>query len=102
MPNARYISGWVMIVGVVLLQGCWEEEQFTLVGEGGCRLADGGEGAPTHLAGLSSDECQAECSDENGKCTGVEYNSNSSHCEIHFEPIVEFEEVEGVFCYTRK
>jgi hypothetical protein len=104
MPKARQISGWVVIAGVGLLgQGCWEDAQdrVTLLGEGGCRIADGGEGDPIHLSGLSSDQCQARCFDENGKCTAVEYNVNNGQCEIHSDPVVKYEGVEGVFCYLR-
>lgn len=101
MPNARWIKGCLVIVSAVFIQGCWEDEQFTLLGEGGCRLADGGEGTPVYLAGVSSEQCQAECSDQNGACTAFEYNTNNSQCEIHAEPIVKFEGVEGVLCYLR-
>jgi hypothetical protein len=91
----------VVIAGVWMIQGCWENEQFTLLGEGGCRLADGGEGTPEYLSGLSSEQCQAQCSAEDGQCTAIEYNTNNGLCEIHSEPIVKFEGVEGVFCYLR-
>ena len=101
MRKVRHIIGWVVIAGVWLIQGCWENEQFTLLGEGGCRLADGGEGGPVHLSELSSEQCQAKCSAEDGKCTAVEYNTNNGQCEIHSEAIVKFEGVEGVFCYVR-
>jgi PAN domain len=101
MPDARYIRGWAMIAGVLMIQGCWEDEQFTLLGEGGCRLADGSEGEPKYLTGLTSEQCQAECSADNGGCTAVEYNTDGGLCEIHSGPIVKFEGVEGVFCYVR-
>jgi hypothetical protein len=90
-----------MIAGVWLIQGCWENDQLTLLGEGACRLADGSEGAPESLSGLSSEQCQAQCSAEDAQCTAVEYNTNTGLCEIHSEPIVKYEEVEGVFCYVR-
>ena len=100
--KARQIGNWAVIAGIALIaQGCWEDEQATLLGEGGCRTADGGEGSPIHLAGLSSDECQARCFEENGKCTAVEYNTHNSQCEIHSDTIVKYEGVEGVFCYRR-
>jgi PAN domain len=101
MPNPRWIKGCLVIISVLMIQGCRDDEQFTLVGEGGCRLADGGEGGPVHLAGLSSEQCQAECTAENGKCTAFEYNTNNGNCEVHSEPIVKFEAVAGVFCYLR-
>ena len=100
--KAREISGWVVIAGFALTaQGCWEDEQVTSLGEGGCRIADGGGGVPVHFSGLSSDECKAKCFNGSGKCTAVEYNTNNGQCEIHSEPIVKYEEVEGVFCYRR-
>jgi PAN domain len=101
MLNVSYIKGWVVIAGIVVTQGCWENEQFTLLGEGGCRLADGGGGDPIYLAGLTSEQCQAQCFAENGECTAVEYNTNNRQCEVHSEPIVKFEGAKGVFCYLR-
>jgi PAN domain len=102
MPQSRQIAGWVIIGAVALIvQGCWEDEQLSLLGEGGCRLADGSTGDPMYLSGLSSDQCQAECLGEDGKCTAVEFNTNNGQCEIHSEPIVKYESVQGVFCYVR-
>ena len=102
MPPERWIKGCLVIVLAVMIQGCWsEEQQFTLLGEGGCRLSDGGEGEPVYLIGLSTEQCQAECSSENGKCSAVEYNTNNGQCEVHSAPIVKFEKVAGVFCYQR-
>ena len=102
MPKAREIRGWAIIAGAVLMaQGCWEDERVTLLGEGGCRIADGSQGTPTYVSGLSSDQCQAECFNENGNCTAVEYNTNNGQCEIHSEAIIKYEAVEGVFCYLR-
>ena len=101
MPATRWISGCLAIVSGLMIQGCWDEEQFTLLGQGGCRLADGGEGSPIHLAGLSSEQCQAKCSAENGGCTAFEYNTSNGQCEIHGKQIVKFEGVDGVFCYLR-
>ena len=98
---AHVTGGSVLARVAPLVQG-WskgEQDQLTLLGEGGCRLADGGEGHPVHLAGLSSEQCHAECTSENGKCSAVEYNTNNGNCEVHSEPIVKFEGVEGVFCY---
>jgi hypothetical protein len=104
MPKARPFAGWLVIAGVALsVQGCWESEQkdLTLLGEGGCRIADGGEGRPIYIKGVSLDECEAKCFDGDGKCTAVEYNTNNSQCEIHSQPITKYEKVGGVFCYTR-
>jgi PAN domain len=98
------IAGGFVLAGVAPLVQGWskgEQDQLALLGEGGCRLADGGEGNPVHLAGLSSERCQAECISQNGKCSAVEYNTNNGQCEVHSEPIVKFEAVEGVFCYLR-
>ena len=102
MPDARYIAGCVLVVAVTMLQGCWDDErQFTLLGEGGCRTTEGGDGNPVYFAGLSSEQCQAQCSAENGGCTAFEYNSTNSLCEIHEQAIVKVEGVDGVFCHLR-
>ena len=101
MPDVRYITGFVLIAAVLMIQGCWDNDQFTLLGEGGCRTTDGGDGSPLYFAGLSSEQCQARCSAENGGCTAFEYNTHKSQCEIHGKQIVEFEGVDGVFCYLR-
>jgi hypothetical protein len=98
---AQVADGFVLARVAPLVQG-WskgEQDQLTLLGEGGCRLADGGEGTPVYLAGLSPEQCHAECTSENGKCSALEYNTHNNVCEVHSEPIVNFEGVEGVFCY---
>jgi hypothetical protein len=102
LPKARQFAGWLVIAGVALsVQGCWENEQknLTLLGEGGCRFADGGGGQPIYISRVSLDECEAKCFNGNAKCTAVEYNTNNSQCEIHSELIAKYEEVKGVFCY---
>jgi hypothetical protein len=104
MLKARQFAGSLVIAGVALsVQGCWEDEQqnLTLVGEGGCRLADGSGGHPIYIAGLSLDQCEANCFNGDGKCTAVEYNSNNNQCEVHSEPIANYQKVAGVFCYRR-
>jgi hypothetical protein len=100
---AQIAGGFVLAEVAPLVQG-WskgEQDQLALLGEGGCRLADGGEGNPVHLAGLSYEQCQAECTSENGECSAVEYNTNNGQCELHSGTIVKFEEIEGVFCHLR-
>jgi hypothetical protein len=101
MLKARQTAVWFAIVGVaVMMQGCWEEDQLTLLGDGGCRTADGGEGEPIYLSGMSLDECKAQCFDGNGPCAAVEFNATSGNCEVHSAPITKFEAVEGVACYV--
>ena len=73
---------------------------LTLLGEGGCRTADGEQGEHTNLK-VSFDQCKAKCLAVNGQCTALEYNSNTNGCEIHSEPITSFEGVAGVSCYQR-
>lgn len=105
MPRAKQMAAWLAVVGVALaVQGCGEDEQdrLTLLGKGGCRTADGGEGQHGTLSGVSLDACKALCFGENGPCTAVEYNTNNSNCEIHSEPITTFKEVEGVECYVSR
>jgi len=106
------VAGGLVIAGVApLVQVCAqaeaqhesqdEEDQLTLLGEGGCRTADGGQGAYTRISSVSFDQCKTECFGLNGKCIALEYNSNINGCEIHSEPITSFEEVAGVSCYQR-
>jgi PAN domain len=106
MPKAGRSAVWIMMVGVALVtQGCWEEEPggLALLGDGGCRMANGSEGTPTTIGVQSSDECQAKClTDGAAPCVAVEYNANSSSCEVHREPITKFEKIEGVACYVMK
>ena len=102
MPDSRCIARWLAITGVALmLQGCWDDEQLTLLGEGGCRSADGSEGNPTYVSGVSIDQCQSKCFNGQANCTAVEYNTNNGQCEVHSDPIIKHEEVAGVFCYRR-
>jgi hypothetical protein len=78
-----------------------EQDQLTLLGEGGCRLADGGQGAHTTISKVSFDQCKQKCLAVKGRCTALEYNSNNNDCEIHSGPITAFEQVAGVSCYHR-
>lgn len=105
MPKARQVAGGLVIAGIALMmQGCWEDEQdrLILLGEGGCRTADGSEGAYITISAVSFNQCEAKCFDVNGQCTALEYNTNNSNCEIHSAPITSFEEVTGVSCYQRE
>jgi hypothetical protein len=86
-------------------QGCGEKEekdkdQLTLLGEGGCRTADGGQGQSTSFSEKSEDACKAKCFANGKPCAAVEFNSNEGMCEIHSQPIAKFEAVQGVFCYV--
>src|SRR5690606_22960076 len=102
MSKARQLAGWLMITGFALVvQGCWEDEQMTFVGEGGCRFPEGSKGKYRTVSAESLDQCEARCLATNGECAGFEYNSNNNACEIHYEPIATFENVAGVFCYRR-
>jgi PAN domain len=104
MLKARRIGRWLAIVGVALAaQGCWEEqENLTLIGEGGCRTADGGHGDSWTVQVAAAEDCEAHCSAEEVPCTAVEYNANNGMCEIHREPIARFEHVAGVACYAMR
>ena len=91
------------IAGIALVAAaCGEGDQggLTLLGEGGCRVADGGEGEPASRTAASWEECAARCSNGGGACTALEYNSNTGLCEVHSEPITTFEPVAGVMCYV--
>lgn len=104
MPKARRIGLCFAIVGFALAaQGCWNDEQdLTLLGDGGCRTADGGEGRPAYLTAVSAEACEAQCSAGDEQCTAVEYNAGNGSCEIHHEPITKFERIEGVTCYAMR
>jgi PAN domain len=103
MPEARQIGLGFAIVGIALLvQGCWEDEEFALLGNGGCRTADDRHGAFTTVSTVSLDDCQGQCSEIDEQCTAVEYIADDGNCEIHSEPITRFEEKEGVACYATK
>jgi hypothetical protein len=93
---------WLAIVGIALMtQGCWEQEgEFTLLGEGGCRTGDGGDGGPKYLTGVTVEQCEARCLAEQATCVAYEYNANTDSCEIHHQPITTFAGVEGVSCYV--
>ncbi len=102
MLKARQMGVSLAIIGLSLLvQNCGEDDRdgLTLLGNGGCRTADGGEGNPTFFE-VSLDACKTKCFEDDGKCTAVEYNANNSNCEIHSEPITKFEEVDNVECYV--
>lgn len=105
MPKPSQMSSWVVIAGVALIaQGCWEDEQdrFALLGEGGCRTSGNIDGNHVVISGVSFEQCQARCLDENGHCTAVEYNTNNNACEIHSDTITTFEKVQGVSCLKRR
>lgn len=97
------LAGGFVPAGGALVQGCSQEEpgQLTLLGEGGCRTADGGQGIHTMLSAVSVEQCEEKCLAMDGRCMAFEYNSNNNDCEIHFESITSFEEVAGVSCYGR-
>jgi hypothetical protein len=105
MVEKRHIWICLVVAGIALaVQGCWEDkpDELTLLGEGGCRTADGGEGDPRYVSGLSLDACKAECFNGDVSCAAVEYNANNSNCEVHSGQITKFEDVEGVSCYVVK
>ena len=106
MLKAGRIGVWIVVAGVALVtQACWEEEQpggLALLGDGGCRMANGSEGKPTTIAAESPDACQAQCLTGGNPCVAVEYNANNRRCEVHREPITKFEKVEGVACYVMR
>jgi hypothetical protein len=106
MLKAGRIGGLIVVAGVALMtQACWEEEQpggLALLGDGGCRMANGSEGKPTTIGAESPDACQAKCFAGETPCVAVEYNANNSNCEVHREPITNFEKVEGVACYVMR
>jgi hypothetical protein len=103
MLKLRQAGVWLAIAGIALaLQGCWENEepQLTLLGNGGCRTADGTEEKYNVMTEVSLDACKERCFGENGSCTAVEFNTANSHCEVHSAPITRFERVEGVTCHV--
>jgi hypothetical protein len=96
--------GW-MIVGIALtVQGCWEkdEDQLTLLGDGGCRAADGDGGSPAYISGMSVEGCKQHCFENGEACSAVEFNSGNGLCEVHADAITRVEPVEGVACYVLK
>jgi PAN domain len=107
------VAGGFVIAGVTpLVQVCSQDEaqhesqdeqdQLTLLGEGGCRTADGGHGEAITISAVSFDQCKSKCFGTNGQCFAFEYNSNNNVCEIHSEHITTFEKVAGVSCYQRE
>jgi PAN domain len=105
MGKTKQMAAWLAVVGLALaVQGCWgdKQDQLTLLGNGGCRTAEGGDGHPKYVAGLSLDACKARCFDGATPCTAIEYNANNSNCEIHAQRITRFQEVAGVACYVVK
>jgi PAN domain len=103
MLKLRQVGFSLAIFGIVLaVQGCWEDQepQLALLGNGGCRMADGSGGQYSSVTEASLDACKARCFGENGPCTAVEFNRSNSQCEIHSQPITNFERVEGVTCHV--
>jgi hypothetical protein len=105
MRKAAQISGWLAVgVLAIALQACWDDkqDQLTLLGNGGCRTADGGDGHPKYVAGLSLDACKTQCLETKSSCTAIEYNSAKNNCEIHSQPITQVAVSDGVSCYVVK
>jgi PAN domain len=103
--NVRQVGVGLVIVGIALTaQGCWEkdEDQLTLLGDGGCRTDDGDDGSATYISGMSLERCRQNCFKKEEPCTAIEFNSNNSMCEVHSETITRVEPVEGVACYVLK
>jgi hypothetical protein len=99
----RQVGVGLVIVGIALtVQGCWEndEDQLTLLGDGGCRTADGDDGSATYISGTSLESCRQHCFENDELCTAIEFNSNNSRCEVHSESITRVEPVKGVACYV--
>ena len=88
MPKSMRVGLWLGIGCLALaVQGCWDDgqESLTLLGEGGCRSADGGYGDPQTVKVASAEECEALCFAGETACAGVEYNGNNGACEVHRE-----------------
>ena len=105
MHKAGLIGLFCAIIGVALgAQGFWGDGQdrLTVLGEGGCRTADVGEGNPSYLQVASAKECEAQCFVGEAPCAAFEYSANNGMCEVHREPIASFEHVEGVTCYAMR
>ena len=105
MFNVRQVGVGLVIVGIALTaQGCWEkdQEQLTLLGDGGCRTEDGGDGGPDYISGISLEECKQHCFKNGGPCSAVEFNSGNGMCEVHSKAITRVEPAEGVACYVLK
>ena len=105
MFKVRQVGFGFVILGIALtVQGCWEKDadQLALLGDGGCRTADGGDGSPTYVAGMSLEECKQHCFGNGEPCTAIEFDSSNGMCELHSEAITRVEPVEGVACYVLK
>jgi hypothetical protein len=105
MFKVRRVGFGLVIVGMALtVQGCWEkdEDQLTLLGDGGCRTADGGDGSPTYIAGVSLEGCKQRCFANGEPCAAIEFNANNGMCEVHSQDMTRVEPVSGVACYVLK
>ncbi len=103
MLKVRQVAVWFAIVGIALAaQGCWDndEDRLTLLGDGGCRTADGSEGNHTVISQESQEACKARCFVGDEPCTAVEFNANNGNCEVHSRPITKIEALEGVTCHV--
>jgi hypothetical protein len=105
MFKVRHVGFGLVIVGMALtVQGCWEkdEDRLTLLGDGGCRTADGGDGSPTYIAGVSLEGCKQHCFANGAPCAAIEFNAKNNMCEVHSKAMTRVEPVEGVACYVLK
>jgi hypothetical protein len=105
MPKAGRMGLCLAIVGLALAtQGCWDDgdEHLTLLGEGGCRTADGGHGDSSTIETTTVEDCQTGCFAGDAPCAAIEYNANNGMCEVHRQPIASFEHVAGVACYAMR
>jgi PAN domain len=105
MFKVRQVGRALVIVGIALtVQGCWEKDpdQLTLLGDGGCRTADGNDGSPIYIAGMSLEGCKQRCFKNGEPCAAIEFNSNNGMCEVHSKAMTRVEPVEGVACYVMK
>jgi hypothetical protein len=105
MFNVRHVGFGLVIVGMALtVQGCWEKDEgsLTLLGDGGCRTADGGDGSPTYIGGLTLEDCKQRCFANGEPCAAIEFNANNSMCEVHSQDMTRVEPVDGVACYVVK